>query len=113
MQAMYGADVAGLASVGAMASDAIDALPLLINTMLVLREILGDDPFEQIEELVADNLQRYQAIMELENAIPGSAAVIAGGEQAIAQLCDEEREALRHGLAELFSRRPELAAKFE
>lgn len=113
VQAMYGADVAGLASVDAMASDAVTGLPLLINTMLVLRDVLGDDPFNRIGEVVAHNLRRYEAIMAIEAAMPGSAALIAGGEKVIAELPDEKRQALQRGLADLFSRRPDLAAEFE
>jgi hypothetical protein len=113
MEAIFGPDVAGLASVRALAEDAGTGLPFLVNTMLVLREVLDDEPFEQIEELLDGNLQRYAAIVAIERAFPGGAAILASGEQGIAQLPDDERDALQRALADVIEHHPELAAALD
>jgi hypothetical protein len=113
IEAMFGTDIAGLGSLRALRTDAMDYLPFIINTMLVLRRVLGDEPFDQIERLVGGERDRYSAIVTIEEAIPGTAALLAADGRRLADMPDHEREELQDRLAALFQQKPELAQQFQ
>jgi hypothetical protein len=113
IEAMFGTDIAGVGSLRALRTDAMDYLPFIINTMLVLRRVLGDEPFEQVERLIGDERDRYSAIVTIEEAIPGAAAILVADGRGIVDTPDGEREALRIRLAALFEQRPELEQQLQ
>jgi len=108
MEAMFGLDFAGLGSLVALASDSKEGFPFLIYTMLVLRHVLGEDPFEQIGEMVGENQERFAAIAAIEKAIPGMAAALQQDASGTERLPGQKREELRVRLEALFARDPEL-----
>lgn len=112
MEAMFGFDFAGLGSLVALASDSKEGFPFLIYTMLVLRHVLGDEPFEQIGKMVGENQERFAAIAAIEEAIPGMASALQQDASGVERLPAQKREELRARLEALFARDPRTRVGF-
>jgi hypothetical protein len=110
LEEFVGEDVAGLGVLGAIAPTSAFGRASLIRTMLILRELVGDEPFRTIAELVESTQRQFSAIAELRAALPQHELLLrVDFEERLAALEPEHAERVRSDVADYLRAHPSVA----
>jgi hypothetical protein len=110
LEEFVGEDVAGLGVLRAISPTSAFGRASLIRTMLILRELTGDEAFCAIAELVESTQPRFAAIAELRAALPQHESLLrADYEERLAALEPEHAEQVRRDVADYLRAHPSLA----
>jgi hypothetical protein len=109
LEEFVGEDVAGLGVLQAIAPTTAFGRASLIRTMLILRELAGDEAFSAIAELVESTQPRFAAIAELRAALPQHESLLrADYEERLAALEPEHAEQVCRDVADYLRAHPSL-----
>jgi hypothetical protein len=110
LEQFVGEDVAGLGVLRAIAPTSAFGRASLIRTMLILRNLAGDDAFRTIADLVESTQRQFAAIAELRAALPQHEALLrADYEKRLAVLEPEHAEQVRRDVANYLEAHPSVA----
>jgi hypothetical protein len=105
-----GEDVAGLGALRAIAPTTAFGRASLIRTMLILRELAGNEVFSAIADLVESTQPRFAAIAELRAALPQHEALLrADYAERLAALEPRHAEQVRCDVADYLQAHPSIA----
>jgi hypothetical protein len=105
LEAFVGEDVAALGMLRALEPASGFGRALLIRTMLILRELAGEEPFNKITEFVASEYERFVAIANLRAALPQHESLLrADYQERLAALEPQHAEKVRHDVARYLAR---------
>jgi hypothetical protein len=101
LEAFVGEDVAGLGLLRAITPTSAFGRASLTRTMLILRELTGDEAFCAIGELVESTQARFDVIAELRAALPQHESLLrANYEERLAALEPEHAEQVRRDVVD-------------
>ena len=110
LEAFVGEDVAGLGLLRAITPTSAFGRASLIRTMLILRELTGDEAFCAIGELVESTQARFDAIAELRAALPQHESLLrANYEERLAALEPEHAKQVRRDVVNYLEAHPSVA----
>jgi hypothetical protein len=110
LQDFVGEDIAGLGTLVAIAPATTLERASLIRTMLILRQLAGDESFHAVGELVASTQLRFAAIAELRSALPEHELVLrADYEERLADLEPRHAQQVRCDVASYLRAHPSIA----
>jgi hypothetical protein len=110
LEELVGEDVAGLGVLRAIAPTSAFGRASLIRSMLILRNLVGDEAFATISELVESTRRQFEAIAELRAALPQHESLLrADFEERLAALEPAHADQVRHEVADYLGAHPSVA----
>jgi len=110
LEEFVGEDIAGLGVLRAIAPTTAFGRASLIRTMLILRELAGDEAFGAVAELVESTQPRFAAIAELRAALPEHEGLLrADYQERLAALEPQRADQVRRDVADYLRAHPSLA----
>jgi hypothetical protein len=110
LEGFVGEDVAGLGVLRAIAPTTAFGCASLIRTMLILRELVGEEAFCTVEELVESTRPRFAAIAALRGALPQHESLLrADYEERLAALEPQQAEHVRRDVVAYLHAHPSVA----
>lgn len=110
LEEFAGEDVAALGMLHALDPASGFGRAALIQMMLILRKLAGEEAFSSITELVASEYERFAAIADLRAALPQYESLLrADYQERLAELEPQHAEQVRHDVATYLQAHPETA----
>jgi hypothetical protein len=110
LEEFVGEEVAALGTLRAITPTSAFGRAALIRTMLILRDVAGDEAFQAITELVESTRRQFAAIAELRAALPQHESLLrADFQQRLALLEPEHSEQVRRDVAAYLQAHPSVS----